>query len=133
VQLRTAATGTTKVSRGMLYVEHVLLAIATLWSFLHAVPALRDQAFLIPMDIFWPLSMLGMFVIGVKILFARRWRGAARYWPMVAESWAVVTVPTFAILGSPVADYVGGAHLLVGYAALGAVIAARPGLTGARA
>ncbi|HTJ34031.1 MAG TPA: hypothetical protein VL738_12440 [Dactylosporangium sp.] len=133
VQLRTSATGTTKVARGMLYVEHVLLTIATVWSFLHAIPSLRDAAWLVPMDIFWPLSMLGMFVIGLKILFARRWRGAARIWPMVAESWAVVTVPTFAILGSPIADYVGGSHLLIGYATLGAIVAFRPELTGARA
>ncbi|WP_426511499.1 hypothetical protein ACPPVO_13265 [Dactylosporangium sp. McL0621] len=133
VQLRTAATGTSKVARGMLYVEHVLLAVATVWSILHAVPALRDAAWLIPMDVFWPLSMLGMFVIGLKILFTGRWKGAARVWPTVAESWAVVTVPTFAILGSPVADYVGGAHLLIGYAALGLILAARPELTGARA
>jgi hypothetical protein len=133
IQLRTAATGTSKVARGILYVEHVLLAVATVWSFLHAVPSLRDAAFLIPMDIFWPLSMLGMFVIGLKILFTARWRGAARVWPTVAESWAVVTVPTFAILGSPIADYVGATHLLIGYAALGVILAVRPELTGARA
>ncbi|MEV8512008.1 hypothetical protein [Dactylosporangium sp. NPDC051484] len=133
VQLRTAATGTSRVARGMLYVEHVLLTVATVWSFAHAVPALRDAAWLVPMDLFWPLSMLGMFVIGLKILFTARWKGAARVWPTVAESWAVVTVPTFAILGSPLADYVGGVHLLIGYAMLGVILAARPQLTGARA
>ncbi|WP_433218496.1 hypothetical protein ACQP00_12640 [Dactylosporangium sp. CS-047395] len=129
IQLRTAATGTSKVARGMLYTEHVLLAIATLWSVLHAVPSLRDEAFLVPMDVFWPLSMLGMFIIGLKILFTARWKGAARVWPAVAESWAVITVPAFAILGSPTADYIGGAHLLVGYATLGLILAARPTLT----
>ncbi|WP_433615488.1 hypothetical protein ACQP2P_11740 [Dactylosporangium sp. CA-139114] len=133
IQLRTAATGTSKAARGMLYVEHVLLAVATVWSFLHAVPALRDAVWLVPMDVFWPLSMLGMFVIGLKILFTARWRGAARIWPAVAESWAVVTVPTFALLGSPIADYVGATHLLVGYLTLGLILAARPELTGARA
>jgi hypothetical protein len=133
VQLRTAATGTTKTARAMLYVEHVLLAVATVWSFLHAVPSLRDAAWLIPMDIFWPLSMFGMAVIGVKILFARRWTGAARFWPTIAESWAPITVPTFLIFGSPLADYIGGAHLLLGYAVLGLLLATRPELTGARA
>lgn len=132
IQVRTRATGLTKVARGMLVVEHVLLAVATVWSFLHAVPALRDAAWLIPMDVFWPLSMLGMAVIGVKILFAGRWKGVARVWPTVAESWAVITVPTFAIFGSPVADYIGGAHLIVGYATLGVILMLRPGLTGAR-
>jgi hypothetical protein len=132
VQLRTRATGTSKVARGMLYVEHVLLGLATIWSFLHAVPALQDAAWLIPLDVFWPLSMLGMFVIGLKILFTGRWKGAVRVWPTVAESWAVVTVPTFIIFGDPASNYIGGSHLLIGYAALGALLALRPQLTGAR-
>ncbi|GAA3302925.1 hypothetical protein GCM10020218_099420 [Dactylosporangium vinaceum] len=133
IQLRTSATGTSRAARGMLYVEHVLLAVATVWSVLHAIPSLRDAAFLVPMDVFWPLSMLGMFVIGLKILFTARWQGAARFWPTVAESWAVVTVPTFAVVGSPIADYVGATHLLVGYATLGLILAFRPALTGAGA
>ncbi len=50
---------------------------------------------------------------------------------MVAETWAVVTVPTFLVFGDDVARWVGGAHLLIGYAALGALLARRPELTGA--
>ncbi|MGW5671075.1 hypothetical protein [Micromonospora sp. NPDC003776] len=132
IQLRTMATGTSKVARGMLRVEFVLLALATVWSLLHAVPALRDAGWLMVLDVFWPLSMLGMFVIGLKILFTRRWAGLARVWPTVAESWAVVTVPTFVIVGEPVSNWVGGGHLLVGYALLGVIVALRPKSTGAR-
>lgn len=132
IQVRTRATGLTKVARGMLVVEHVLLTVATVWSFLHAVPALRDAVWLIPMDVFWPLSMLGMAVIGVKILFAGRWKGVGRVWPAVAESWAVVSVPAFGIFGSPVADYIGGTHLVIGYVTLGVILMLRPQLTGAR-
>ena len=84
------------------------------------------------LDICWPLSMLGMFAIGIKIAFAGRWRGAARGWPLVAESWAVVTVPTFVVLGESVASIVGGVHLLVGYVTLGLILVARPHLVGAR-
>lgn len=133
VQLKTRATGTSRVAVGMLRVEYVLLALAGLWSLLHgAVPAFRDDTWLAVLDVFWPLSMLGMFIIGVKIAFAGRWRGAARIWPLVAESWAVVTVPSMVIFGQGVADLVGPTHLLIGYAALGAILAARPHLTGAR-
>ena len=129
-QLRTAATGTSRFARGMLRTEYVLLALATLWTVLHgAVPAFRDDLWLAVLDVFWPLSMLGMFVIGVKIAVAGRWRGAARFWPLVAESWAVVTVPTFIVLGSPVADLVGAGHLLIGYATLGVILTRRPDLT----
>jgi hypothetical protein len=83
------------------------------------------------LDVFWPLSMLGMFVIGIKVAVAGRWRGTLRAWPLLAETWAVVTVPTFLIVGEPVSSWVGGTHLLVGYAALGLLLARRPELTGA--
>ena len=132
-QLRTRATGLSRVARGMLRAEYVLLCMATLWTVLHGLfPAARDEVWLAVLDAFWPLSMLGMFVIGVKIAFAGRWKGAARVWPLIAESWAVVTVPTFVLIGDPVASWVGGGHLLIGYALLGVILARRPGLTGAR-
>jgi hypothetical protein len=133
LQLRTAATGTSRVARGMLRVEYVLLALATVWSVAHGfVPAFRDDAWLSVLDAFWPLSMLGMFIIGVKIAFAGRWSGLARVWPLVAESWAVVTVPAMGILGATAGRFVGTGHLLIGYVALGLILALRPHLTGAR-
>lgn len=132
-QLRTRATGTSRLAAGLLRVEYVLLTVATLWSVLHgAVPAFRDDLWLGMMDAFWPLSMLGMFVIGVKIAFTRRWHGAARVWPLVAESWAVVTVPMFGLFGTEIASWIGAGHLLIGYVTLGAILALRPELTVAR-
>ena len=106
--------------------------MATVSSLMWALtPGLYDTAIFLVIDIFWPLSMLGMAAIGVRIAIAGRWRGAARFWPMVAESWAPVTVPT-AFLLPALAQYVGAAHLLVGYVALGIILATRPELTGAR-
>lgn len=132
-QRRTAATGTSRPARGMLRVEYVLLTLATCWTVLHAaLPGSRDAVWMGVLDLFWPLSMLGMFLIGVKIAFAGRWRGAARAWPLVAESWAVVTVPAMGLLGATAGRVVGVAHLLVGYVALGVILALRPHLTGTR-
>jgi hypothetical protein len=132
LQLRTRATGTSRAAMAMLRVEYVLLALASAWTILHgAVPAFRDDLWLVVLDVFWPLSMLGMFVIGVKIAFAGRWRGPARIWPLVAESWAVVTIPATVVFGQGATGWVGGAHLLIGYAGLGILLALRPRLTGA--
>nr|WP_062336734.1 hypothetical protein [Herbidospora sakaeratensis] len=129
LMIRTQATGTSKVARAMLQVERVLLVPAMVWSLLHALlPAQRDADWLAVLDLFWPLSMLGMFVIGIKVTFAGRWRGLARVWPVVAESWAVVTIPAMGILGPEVGNVVGATHLLVGYATLGLIIAFRPEL-----
>ena len=131
--LRTGAIGVTKKARAMIRVEYALLGLASLWSLIHglAPASIGDSTPVMILDVFWPLSMLGMFVIGIKVAVAGRWQGALRWWPMVAETWAVVTVPTFLVLGDGAARWVGGTHLLIGYAALGVLLARRPELTGA--
>jgi hypothetical protein len=75
------------------------------------------------LDACWPLSMLGMFAIGIRIAIAGRWRGRARFWPLIAESWGPIVVPTFAIFGSTVAGVVSCVHLCVGYGVLGQIVA----------
>jgi hypothetical protein len=130
VQFRTRAIGLSRAARVGLKVEAVILGIATVWSLLHGVlPSnLQGAAWLAAMDICWPLSMLGMAVIAVKLAFTGRWRGLLRWWPLVAESWAVVTVPSYILLGTEVSRWVGGTHLLLGYATLGILLARRPEL-----
>jgi hypothetical protein len=131
VQLRTRATGVSRTAVAMLRVEHVLLALAAVWSLVHgAVPAWRDTTWLAVLDVFWPLSMLGMFVIGIKIAFAGRWRGLGRFWPLVAETWAVVVIPSMIIFGQgTIVDVIGALHLVIGYAGLGLLLALKPEVT----
>jgi hypothetical protein len=129
LQLRTRATGTTRKAVAMLKVERVVLGLAMVWSLVHGlVPSARDDLWLAVLDVCWPLSMLGMFVIGVKVALEGRWRGVARVYPLVAESWVVVSVPSLAIFGPAVGDLVGATHLLAGYATLGLLVATRPHL-----
>lgn len=129
LQLRTRATGVSGKAVAMLKVERVLLALAMVWSLGHALaPSARGELWLSILDVTWPLSMLGMFVIGVKVAFAGRWQGLARFYPLVAESWVVVTLPSLGVFGEGVGQLVGATHLLVGYATLGLVVAARPRL-----
>ena len=133
VQLRTRATGTGRVAVGLLHLERVFLALATAYTVLHgAFPSLRGEPWLAVLDAFWPLSMLGMLLIGVKIAFAGRWRGPLRGWPAFAESWALFAVPSYVLFGTGVASVVGATHLLLGYTLLGLLLHRRPDLTGAR-
>jgi hypothetical protein len=121
---RTEALGTGRLARFFLRAETVVLSLAIAST---TVDALRlsdlDQTGWLLLDLCWPLSMLGMFAIGIRIAIAGRWQGLSRFWPMVAESWAVVTVPTLGIFGADAARVVGAAHLLVGYAVLGQLVA----------
>jgi hypothetical protein len=132
VQLRTGATGTGRLARFFLHAEHVLLGLAIVSTLAWAVfPEQGDAAWFLALDAFWPLSMLGMAGIGIRIAIAGRWKGLARFWPLGAESWAPVVIPVSAVFAGA-ASFVGAAHLLVGYAVLGVILAMRPELTGAR-
>jgi hypothetical protein len=133
VQLRTRATGTGRLARGFLHAEHVMLGLAIAsslqWMF---APGLSEDAFFVALDLFWPLSMLGMAAIGIRIAIAGRWRGAARVWPAIAETWALVMFPAMAVVSQEATSFVSAGHLLVGYTTLGAILAVRPELTEAR-
>ena len=132
VQLRTGAIGTGRLARSLLHVEHVLLGLAMVSTLGYAfLPEYREEGWFLALDAFWPLSMIGMFAIGIRIAIAGRWTGAARWWPLGAESWAPVNIPVAQALPA-LSPYVAAGHLLVGYAALGVVLVLRPELTGAR-
>jgi len=121
---RTRALGDGRLARAVLRVETGVLGLAMASTFVDtiAVSDLTQPGWLM-LDLCWPLSMLGMFFIGIRIAIAGRWTGASRFWPMVAESWAVVTVPSLMIGGALVGQLVGALHLVVGYAVLGVLVA----------
>lgn len=127
---RTQATGTTRPARAMIVVESVVLGVATLQSLL-TLPAMGGEwsTAATVLDPFWPLSMLGMAILGVKVAVAGRWRGALRAWPVVAETWVFVALPAMALLGPTAGSVVAGGHFVVGYGVLGVLLAVRPDLT----
>ena len=133
VQLRTQATGTGRLARRFLHAEHVMLGLAIASSIQWMVaPDVSEDAFFLALDAFWPLSMLGMAAIGIRIAIAGRWRGPARIWPAVAETWVLVMLPVAALASAEVSSFASAAHLLVGYTMLGVILAVRPELTIAR-
>jgi hypothetical protein len=121
---RTRALGSGRLARGVLRAEAVAVSLAIASTCVDAIGVSDlSQPGWLALDAFWPLSMLGMFLIGIRIAVAGRWKGLSRFWPMVAESWAVVTVPAMGIFGETAGTYVGALHLLVGYAVLGVIVA----------
>lgn len=124
----TRALGEGRIARGVLRLESVLvlLAIGSTTSDGLGLTDFDKIGFVL-LDACWPLSMLGMCLIGIRIAIAGRWRGASRYWPMVAESWAVVVIPVLGVFGDAVAAWVAPLHLLVGYTVLGVLVARKRG------
>jgi hypothetical protein len=120
---RTQALGEGRIARAVLRVETVFVALAICSTFVDAIGVsdLSRPGWLL-LDAFWPFSMLGMFLIGIRIAVAGRWKGLTRFWPLVAESWAFVVIPTMGIFGEDVAKYVAALHLVVGYTVLGLLV-----------
>jgi hypothetical protein len=120
---RTQALGTGRLARFVLRAEAVAVGLAICSTASDGLGLTDfDKIQYVVLDAFWPLSMLGMFLIGIRIAIAGRWKGATRFWPMVAESWAVVTIPALGIFGETVGHVVAVAHLCVGYAVLGVLV-----------
>jgi hypothetical protein len=121
---RTRALGDGRLARLALRVEAVVLTFAIGSTTVDIVGVSDlDKVGWVLLDMCWPLSMLGMFLVGIRIAVAGRWRGTSRFWPMVAESWAVVTVPVLGVFGETAASVVGPLHLVVGYTVLGQIVA----------
>ncbi len=120
----TQGLGTGRLARAFLRVEAgmVLLAICSTLADGFAVSDLSQPGWM-ALDAFWPCSMLGMAAIGVRVAVAGRWTGATRFWPVVAESWVLVCLPTLALFGATAAAVVSCVHLLLGYGVLGLLVA----------
>ena len=121
---RSAALGTGRLAKGFLVAESLALFVAIMSTVFDGIGLtdLSRPVFLM-VDLFWPISMLGMFGLAIRIAIAGRWRGVTRFWPLVAESWAVVVIPTMMILGPGAAQVVAVEHLVIGYATLGQIVA----------
>ena len=120
----TKALGEGRLARFFLRLEAVVLLFAIGSTTVDGIGVSDlDKTGWLLLDLCWPLSMMGMFLIGIRIAIAGRWRGRARFWPLVAESWAPVVIPTFGIFGSTIAGVVAGLHLFVGYVVLGQIVA----------
>ena len=78
-------------------------------------------------DICWPLSMLGMLIIGIRVAIADRWTGALRWQTLFAQSWLVWALPLGAIPGVGLWGAV--VQTILGYGGLGLLLARRQVIT----
>ena len=78
------------------------------------------------LDACWPLSQLGMLVLGITIAVKGRYQGAFRWLPLLAGMWFPVAMVAEIFGGSTVSVYVSAAWLLGVHAHLGVRLAARP-------
>lgn len=123
--LSTNATGQGK-GRYIAIVEMVLLVPAMVWCPLVVAYPDDTPAWVIPFDICWPLSMLGMLVLGIAVVRVGRFRGLLRWQVLLCGLWLVVAGVGEAALGDDSGLYPGLVWLGVSYGLLGLRLAVTP-------
>lgn len=115
----TGGTGTTRTARAVLAAETVAVLLAVAWTVPYLFDANRPTTgILVVLDAFWPLSMLGLVVVGILVARAGRWPRPLRHLPLLAS---LVIPVDLAMLWAPaeVRTSVMGGYLAVSYGLLG--------------
>ncbi|TMQ97404.1 hypothetical protein ETD83_20290 [Actinomadura soli] len=123
--LSTNATGHRK-GRYIAIVEIVLLVPAMVWCPLIVAYPEDTPGWVIPFDMCWPLSMLGMLVMGIAVVKVGRYRGLLRWQFLLCGLWLVVAGVGQAALGDEGGTYPGTVWLGLSYGILGLRLAVTP-------
>ncbi|MFZ0142097.1 MAG: hypothetical protein WAL70_13525 [Aeromicrobium sp.] len=113
------ATGTSRVARGFLAAEVVAVILAFAWTVPYLFDANRaTTGVLVVLDVFWPLSMAGLIVIGILVARAAGWPSPLRYLPLAAS----LLIPADIAVGwtpDEIRNGVMGVYLAASYGLLG--------------
>jgi len=113
------ATGTSRTARGLLAAEVVAVILALAWTVPYLFDANRPTTgILVVLDAFWPLSMVGLVVIGVLVARAGQWPSPLRHLPLLAS---LIIPVDIAVSWAPdeVRNAVMGVYLAISYGLLG--------------
>ncbi|QXJ19660.1 hypothetical protein AGRA3207_000225 [Actinomadura graeca] len=121
----TRGTGERK-GRAIPLAEMALLVPAMAWCPIALVYREDPPAWTIPFDLCWPLSMLGMLVLGAAVAKTGRYRGSLRWQFLLCGLWLVAALPAQALLGDTGGTIAGAAWLALTYGLLGVRLAVSP-------
>lgn len=125
VMRATKATGTGRWGRLVLDAGIVMVVLAFAWTVPYAIdPARPDNIVLTVLDVFWPLSMVWLIVVGVAVVRAGRWPTPARYLPLAASLLIPVDLLLMAVpgLGDWTLIVVRSVYFAVAYTLVGLVV-----------
>jgi hypothetical protein len=125
VVLSTNATGAGK-GRYIAIVEMVLFGPALVWCPLAVAYDGDTPGWVIPFDMCWPLSMLGMLVIGIAVAKVGRYRGLLRWQLLLCGLWLPVAGVGQAVIGDDGGTIPGTVWLGITYGVLGLRLAFTP-------
>ncbi|MFC9974686.1 hypothetical protein ACFVH6_27665 [Spirillospora sp. NPDC127200] len=125
--LAARATGDRK-GRAFPVAEMVLLVPAMIWSVLAVAVGDDQPGWMLVSDVFWPLSMVFMLVLGIAVAVTGRFTGLLRWQFVLCGLWFPAGMGGKIAGGDDGALLAGGAWLLVSYAVLGLRLAVTPSI-----
>lgn len=123
--LSTNATGRGK-GRYIAIVEMALFVPALIWCPLEVAYDGDTPGWVIPFDMCWPLSMLGMLVLGIAVAKVGRYRGLLRWQLLLCGLWLPVAGVGQAVIGDDGGSVPGTVWLGLSYGVLGLRLAFTP-------
>lgn len=120
----TRATGSGALGRALLSVQTVLILLAGVWTVAHLVdPDRAAEGLLVALDLCWPLGMLWLLIVAIRVAVVHRWTGRARWAPLVAKAWVLVAIASLALLPDWPAIVANAVAMAALYGYLGWVVA----------
>jgi hypothetical protein len=118
----THALGTGRPARWILTAETIVLVLAMAWTVAFAFDANRpNKGVLAVLDACWPLSMIGLMLVGLYVARAGQWPNPLRYLPLLASLLLPIDL---AVSWAPsgVRTTVTGVYLALAYGLLGGAL-----------
>ena len=120
----TGGLGRVPGARVVLVTETALLALASVWSVVYAIDhRTQEHLVMVVLDATWPLSMLGLVVLGIYLVLARVWPTLPRQLALVASLWLPLDLAATLIGGDTAGLAFRVTWLMVVWGALGVLIA----------
>ena len=119
---RLRATGNTSFGKILLIVLLISLSIANLSNVIQIFVERNKPSYFVFFDLFWPLSNIIMFIVGVMVIIAKRLRGWKLYIPLATGLWFPLAMLSSLIDNRIVSLFFGGFYSVIAWALLAIVI-----------
>lgn len=89
--IRLNATGSSTFGRFIIRVNLATLAVANVWNLYQAIEPNANTVLYRVLDVFWPMSMGLMLLVGITVAWVGTLRGWRRYVPLAVGLWLPLT------------------------------------------
>ena len=120
--LRMEATGRTRKSKIVLYLQLIFLTLANVWNIWTIIDPNNKSTLYAVLDIFWPVSNLCLLAIGIIIAVKSILKGWQRYSVLAAGLWLPLYFLIMLTLGKSQATTILGIYTTLGWGLMGYMI-----------